>query len=172
MPLHLNAWESALKNFNLVFDYDFFYSRRGMPEEQIMNEYNKQFGKDIESWKIVSVKHEFFRSHLESVKPIRKVVDVVFKYKNKLPMAIVSGGTRENVLKSLQVIGIDKYFKVVITADDNLKSKPAPDKFFEAAKILGVQPEFCQVFEDGDLGIEAAQKAGMYTVDVLPFIES
>jgi beta-phosphoglucomutase-like phosphatase (HAD superfamily) len=35
---------------------------------------------------------------------------------------------------------------------------------------MGIEPQFCQVFEDGDLGIEAAKKAGMMVTDVRPFI--
>jgi beta-phosphoglucomutase-like phosphatase (HAD superfamily) len=35
---------------------------------------------------------------------------------------------------------------------------------------MGVEPQFCQVFEDGDLGISAAKKAGMFVTDVRPFI--
>jgi beta-phosphoglucomutase-like phosphatase (HAD superfamily) len=35
---------------------------------------------------------------------------------------------------------------------------------------MNVEPQYCQVFEDGDLGIEAAGKAGMMVTDVRPFI--
>jgi beta-phosphoglucomutase-like phosphatase (HAD superfamily) len=35
---------------------------------------------------------------------------------------------------------------------------------------MKTDPSFCQVFEDGDLGITAANKAGMMVTDIRPFI--
>ena len=38
--------------------------------------------------------------------------------------------------------------------------------FFAAAEKLNVAPEYCQVFEDGDYGLEGAVKAGMLATDI------
>ena len=81
-------------------------------------------------------------------------------------MAIVSGGTRSNVTAELKAIGLLHYFKIILTADDPIAPKPAPDIFYEAATRLKVPPEHCLVFEDGELGIQAAVAAGMKTIDV------
>jgi len=54
-------------------------------------------------------------------------------------------------------------------ADDPLPPKPAPDLFVEAARRMQVPPEKCQVFEDGDAGLEAARRAGMLATNVRPF---
>jgi HAD superfamily hydrolase (TIGR01509 family) len=97
-------------------------------------------------------------------------VDIVLHYKDILPMAVASGGTLENVEMQLQSLGIRTLFKAIVTADDNVRPKPAPDIFLEAAKLIGILPEYCQVFEDGDLGLEAAKKAGMVATDVRPFL--
>jgi HAD superfamily hydrolase (TIGR01509 family) len=66
----------------------------------------------------------------------------------------------------LDALGIKGCFSTILTADDDVKPKPAPDIFLEAAKRLGVDPGQCQVFEDGDLGLEAARVAGMLPTDV------
>lgn len=171
MPLHMKAWEHALERFNLTFDYEFFFSRKGMSELEIINEYLLKVDSDINGSDVVKEKHSYFRNHLNDVKPITEVVDIVLENKNKLPMAVVSGGTRENVIESIKVIGIENYFKVIITSDDKLKPKPAPDKFYEAAKIMKVDPIYCQVFEDGDPGITAAKSAGMFVTDVREFLQ-
>ena len=104
------------------------------------------------------------------MKPIPPVVDIVLDYKYILPMAVVSGGTKEIIAAELNAIGILDYFKVVLTADDAFKPKPAPDLFLEAARVLDVAPEKCCVFEDADLGIEAARNAGMMIIDVRQFL--
>ena len=85
-------------------------------------------------------------------------------------MAVASGSSRENVDIELVALGIRTLFKAIVTADDDVKPKPAPDIFLEAAKQIGIPPEYCQVFEDGDLGLEAAKKAGMMSTDVRPFL--
>ena len=85
-------------------------------------------------------------------------------------MAVASGGNRTNVDTSLESIGINELFDTVVTANDKVKPKPFPDIFLEAAKRIGVEPENCLVFEDGDMGIEAAQKAGMPVIDVRKYI--
>ena len=58
------------------------------------------------------------------------------------------------------------YFDIVITADDILNPKPHPETFLKCAKLMGVSPKDCVVFEDGILGMQAAKEAGMMVVDV------
>ena len=61
---------------------------------------------------------------------------------------------------------VEEGFKTIVAAEDYVNSKPAPDAFLLAAKRLGVRPETCLVFEDTDLGIQAAKAAGMASVRV------
>ena len=117
----------------------------------------------------VRSKHEFFRSYAVGLKPIPEVIDVVESFRGKLPMAVASGGVREIVNLELEAMGIKELFKAILTADDHIKPKPAPDIFLEAARRLGVEPAYCQVFEDGDLGLEAARSAGMLATDIRLF---
>jgi HAD superfamily hydrolase (TIGR01509 family) len=48
------------------------------------------------------------------------------------------------------------------------RQKPAPDIFLEAARRIGVEPQFCRAYEDTDLGLQAIRSAGMEAVDVRP----
>ena len=61
------------------------------------------------------------------------------------------------------------WFDAVVTAEDTAKHKPEPDVFLEAARRLGTAAEHCVVFEDADLGVEAARRAGMQCIDVRTF---
>jgi sugar-phosphatase len=54
--------------------------------------------------------------------------------------------------------------KVVLGCESYSRSKPAPDGFLEAARILGLQPKECLVFEDSAAGIASAKSAGMKVV--------
>lgn len=61
---------------------------------------------------------------------------------------------------------LDRYFRVLIDGNQKLPRKPAPDTFLLAAKLLGVEPCDCIVFEDSLAGIEAACNAGMPVIAV------
>ena len=166
MPLHMKAWENAVASRGGLWEPEFFSSKKGMPEEDIVVLYNARYGVCFDPVDTVRAKHQFFRSRASEFKPIPHVVNIVLKYREVLPMAVASGGTLENVSLELEALHIRGFFKAILTADDDIKPKPAPDIFLEAAKRLGVAPEYCQAFEDGDLGLEAARIAGMLPTDV------
>ncbi len=170
MPLHMNAWKYAVIKEGAVWDYDFFFSKKGMPGKDIIKSYNQHFAKKLSFAETMRVKQGHFHRHRKDFQPIQPVVDIVVRYKDKLPMAVASGGISENVHIQLEALGIKDYFDVILTADDDIKPKPSPDIFLEAAARLGVSPNLCQVFEDGDLGLEAAKMAGMLATDVRLFL--
>ena len=166
MPLHMKAWEYVITSRGGPWDLDFFNSKKGMPEAKIVALYNAEFAHTHNPDEIVHTKHEYFRAHASEFKPIAHVVDVVLRYRDILPMAVVSGGVREIVELELDALHIKHFFKVILTADDDIRPKPAPDLFLEAARGIGVAPDLCQAFEDGDLGLEAARLAGMLATDI------
>jgi HAD superfamily hydrolase (TIGR01509 family) len=166
MQLHMQAWKEALKKFGAVYYHDFFYSHKGMKEKDIVELYCSIYSTSLDVNALVEAKHNYFKQNISQLKKIDAVADVAFSYKNILPMAVVSGGTRENVLEELKITGLDSLFEIVLTADDSFAPKPAPDLFIEAARLMNIAPELCQVFEDADLGIQAALNAGMKVTDV------
>jgi HAD superfamily hydrolase (TIGR01509 family) len=73
------------------------------------------------------------------------------------------------VVGSLTAVGLLDKFKFIVSAGDYKHAKPAPDCFLLAAERLGIAPKDCLVFEDTQLGIQAAIAAGMASV-MVPFI--
>jgi HAD superfamily hydrolase (TIGR01509 family) len=98
------------------------------------------------------------------------VCDVAKAHRGKLAMAVASGGIRPIIDRQLAQMGITDWFGVVVTSEDTLLHKPEPDAFLLAAKLLGVDPTKCLVFEDSPLGFTAAEAAGMEFVDVRPHV--
>lgn len=166
MPLHMKAWKEAFKLSKAKYYYEFFFSLNGMKEVEIIKLYNEKFRTNLNPEEVVSKKHNYYLKNIDSVKPIEPVVKIVKEYYTKLPLAVVSGSVRNIVFEELEIVGIFHLFKSILTASDSYKPKPAPDIFVAAAKKLNVTPKQCLVFEDGDLGLEAAKNAGMQTVDV------
>jgi HAD superfamily hydrolase (TIGR01509 family) len=72
------------------------------------------------------------------------------------------------VVASLESLGILDRFDTLVCAGDYEKSKPDPEPFLLAAQRLGVAPEECLVFEDTEMGVQAATAAGMASVKVPP----
>jgi beta-phosphoglucomutase family hydrolase len=166
MPLHFVAWQDVLTDYGLQFDEDMFYSFAGQPTVSIVSKLLRQQNLDGDAVKIASEKEQAFVENLTSVKPIEPVVAVARHYRKSKPMGVGSGSNREVVFQILEHIGLSEFFDAVVGAEDTTLHKPEPDVFIEVARRIGVEPSACEVFEDADLGVEAAKRAGMAVFDV------
>ncbi len=118
---------------------------------------------------VQAAKSKYLAKEIHSVGAIDVVVQLAHYAKSRgIPVAVASGGRRANVIASLRAIGIEphEFFGAVVTAEDVQHGKPHPETFLRAARSLGVDPERCIGFEDGDLGLQALRSAGMKAVDV------
>jgi len=71
----------------------------------------------------------------------------------------------------LQLCGLDQYINFVVGADQVENPKPAPDTFLRCAQLMQVDPQRCVVFEDAQMGLLAAKRAGMEAIDVLQVLQ-
>ena len=174
MPWHYQAWQKACLKFGIVMDTAFLQAHTGAPGWKIAEEVIAINGKTgiVSPEDIMSVKLEEFFAIQHKVTPIEPVIALVQKYHGKLPMSVGTGGHREAVEKTLEIVGIRGYFDIIVTANDVTHHKPHPETFLRCAELMGVAPEVCEVFEDGDLGIEAARRAGMIATDVRTWYDS
>jgi len=170
MPMHMEAWEKAFDRVGADYDRDLLFSFKGMKETDVISSYNLHYSTNLDPEQMVKIKHEFLSRKIHDVKPIELTVRLANRYNKKLPMAVVSGSPKKIVHPELTAVGIIELFETILTADDPFKPKPAPDIFLEAAKRLGVEPQYCQVFEDGDPGLESARNAGMLATDIRPYL--
>lgn len=169
MPAHFAAWCEALTSNGApkdVFPEDVFYSMGGRPTKGIVGELNGEFNLHLDPEIISSAKRAAFLKKLDQVVLIDDVINFARSLRGKMPLGIATGGSREVVEATLKQLGIGDLFDEVVTADDVVCGKPAPDVFLEAAERLAVNPEDCLVLEDAAPGIMAAQMAGMKVVRV------
>jgi beta-phosphoglucomutase-like phosphatase (HAD superfamily) len=174
MPSHFKSWEKACLKYGARIDPGFLRKHTGSPGWIIAGEIIRESGLNgsVTIDEIVNEKlKEFYRiQHL--IKPIEPVADIVKKYFGILPMAVGTGGHREAVERTLEITDLRKYFEIIVTANDVESYKPHPETFLKCAELMKVEPEFIEVFEDSELGIEAANKAGMSATDVRPWYDS
>lgn len=161
MPLHYKAWCVALKSHDVHFPEDLFYEFGGMPSQRIIEILNERHQKNMPVEDVANRKEIIFEELLSEVSPIEPVVEIVHKLHGKKPMAVVSGGNKQAVVKTLSVLGILEKFDKIITSEDYQNGKPHPDPFLKASQGLGIPPSKCFVYEDTLIGIKAASAAGM-----------
>jgi beta-phosphoglucomutase-like phosphatase (HAD superfamily) len=174
MPLHFEGWKKACEKFGTFMEPEFLKLHTGSPGWLIAAAIIEKSGLkgSVTVEEIMKVKLEEFLKVQHLIKPVVPVADIARKYFGRLPMAVGTGGHREAVGRTLEVTGMRKYFDIVVTANDVVQHKPHPETFLRCAELMKVDPRFIEVFEDGDLGIEAALKAGMIATDVRSWYNS
>ena len=167
MPLHYIAWKTAFSEWNCPFPEDLFYSWGGKPTREIIATLNEMRGLNMPVEALAEHKEELYFKLLPQLKAIPEVMEIIEAEHGRIPFAVVSGGRRNSVTKALGALHLMDRFETIVSADDYTSGKPAPDAFLLAAARLEVAPKDCLVFEDTDLGIEAATAAGMASVRIL-----
>jgi pseudouridine-5'-monophosphatase len=86
-------------------------------------------------------------------------------HKSGVPLAIATSSSRAAVqAKRCNHEALFACFDAIVTAEDIVHGKPAPDIFLAAAEALGVPPGECVVFEDAIAGVVAGLAAGCVVV--------
>ncbi len=168
MPLHYIAWSKALADWGCPFPEDRFYQWGGMPIIEIVERLSSEHGLNMPVHEVAERKERLYYDSLSALKPVPEVVEHIEAKHGHIPFAVVSGSTRESVEASLGPLGLLDRFDIFVCAGDYQRSKPDPEPFLIAAQRLGVAPEECLVFEDTQMGIDAAEAAGMFWVRVPP----
>ncbi|MBT3383821.1 MAG: HAD-IA family hydrolase [Prolixibacteraceae bacterium] len=171
MPVHFMAYKNILAEYGINFTPELFATLAGIPAVGTIIKLNELFGTKMNPEEIGYLKEREYEKMMHKMKPIVPVVHLAKKYHGKLPMAIGTGGYKRLAWKTMEIIGLEKYFDILVSNEDVVYSKPHPETFLKCAEQLGVDAEFCQVFEDGDLGIQAADAAGMMSTLVTDFYE-
>jgi len=169
MPVHFIAYKNILAGYGIVFTPTLFNTLAGIPAEGTIRKLNEIFGTDMDTESVSHQKELEYEKMMDGIKSVEPVIELVKKYSGKLPMAIGTGGSKRLAWKSLKILKLDSYFNILVSMEDVEHPKPHPEVFLRCAELMGVEPRFCQVFEDGPLGIQAAKNAGMMGTLVTPF---
>ena len=170
MPLHFRAWRYALKAHKIDFTENEFYAFAGMLTHIIIDTLQQRHSRVLPEYDVMQCKDEYFLRSIDEIRIIESVFSLVRRWFDTVPMGIGTGGRRAIVDRTVDILHIRKYFDAIVTVEDVRNPKPHPDTFIQCADKLGVEPCYCQVFEDGDMGLQAAREAGMIATDVRPFV--
>ena len=170
LPVHIASWHVVCEHLNCTFDERILVEMTGMPTISFAERIKKENKLLIDAQEIVKMKQQEFWRNINCIKPHEAVIGLMKSAHGKIPMAVGTGASRQSAMLQMKELEIDHFFDVIVTADDVDRHKPEPDTFLRCAQLLKVEPPYCQVFEDGELGMLAAQSAGMLLTDVRPFV--
>jgi len=170
LPVHIASWHAVCKKLNCTFDERILVEMTGMPTISFAERIKTEQNLEIDAEEMVVMKQKEFWQNINQIKPHDAVISLMQDAHGKIPMAIGTGAGRTSAMLQLTELNILSYFDYIVTADDVTRHKPEPDTFLRCAELMGVEPAYCQVFEDGELGMDAARTAGMLLTDVRPFV--
>lgn len=170
MPLHYRAWDEAMRKVGLQcpLDEELFYSLGGVPTARVAELIAAHYRLTIDVHAVFEHKESLFTALQKDAKLIEPVVEIARRVAKTHPVSVASGGPRVIVRGMLELTGLARLFPFerVVTPEDVVHGKPAPDLFLLAAQRMGVAPEKCLVFEDAEPGVQAAVAARMKWVRV------
>ncbi len=169
MEVHFRAWRLALAAHGAppeVFAGDEFIQYGGRAALDIVQSLNASYGLSMDPHAVAGEKRDLYLQLLAegALQGISQTVDLVRDLAARgIPYAIGTGSAPKGARATLQAIGIEELFPIIVTPEDVPagRGKPMPDIFLLCAERMGVDPSQCVVFEDAQPGIDAALAAGM-----------
>lgn len=167
-PLQSKSWEKLLRERGIVP----LYNERGFIHD-IGSTGDKSYLKIMKSHNITEDlqnirkrRREIFVKLLQkNLTPKPGLIKLLEEIKKKkLKIAVASNRLLEHVYLVLDELHIRTFFDAAIGPSPELRHKPAPDIYLEAARALELSPSKCIAIEDSDIGIFSAKAAGMKTI--------
>lgn len=164
-PLHFLAWKETLKKYNIRFTKNIFMKElAGIGDVATAIYLAKKYG--LGSATLVKAKRKIYFKLLKNVKPRKGAKGIAIRFKKFFPVAVASSARSKDALFVLKKIGMLRLFDSITTREDVKRVKPYPDIYLLAARKLGFEAKECVAIEDTEVGIMAANRAGMYCVAV------
>ncbi|MCE0495588.1 beta-phosphoglucomutase family hydrolase [Vibrio salinus] len=161
MPTHIESWRCTAHFFHFPFDSEWFYSRGGKPSRKIVDDINLLYGLSLNSKLVSEYKQKTFLELGYENARIEATCDILERYKASKKIAVGTGSKRENAVKLLEKNALLDGLDALVTASDVTNHKPHPETFLKACELMQLRPAECVVFEDTELGKQAAHSGGM-----------
>lgn len=168
---HYRAWKKMADEENIEFDREINERLRGVSRmdslEIILEKATKAYS-DEEKQEMATRKNNYYVELIGALTPadiLPGAMDVL-NWLKEHGIKVAIGSSSRNTPIILKQIGLDGFFDAVADGNQITRSKPDPEVFLLAAKLLGLDPAVCMVVEDADAGVEAALAGGMRVLGV------
>jgi HAD superfamily hydrolase (TIGR01509 family) len=168
-PAHEEAFDLACREFNLP-PLESYSTYAGMSTDSVFKNHLALNGITHENEfieRLVRYKQKTARELLIESAPLHPGLDAILQsLSEKYLLALASSGSAQSVSLFFSLSNAIGYFRAVVSREDVLKSKPEPDIFLRAARILCVHPSDVLVVEDSVNGVYAARAGNMDVLGV------
>lgn len=161
MMAHKLAYKEVAENYGIDLDLNLIDETAGWPTVLVAQEISRRYNVPLPDTFASEKSAVFINKHIQRTLPIVFVYEHLKKNVGKKKIGVVSGGSRSTVSITLSILGLTDLIDVLVCAGETPNGKPYPDPFLKAAHELGIAPQKCVVFEDGEPGTKAAEAAGM-----------
>jgi beta-phosphoglucomutase family hydrolase len=175
MPIHNQAWHDTLAEAGVQIDMDEFNrATTGKKTPEILRMMLGPQLTDSEMAYWGERKEALYRERFACCRePLPGLLHLLEQaHALGIPMAVASAAPPDNIPFILDELDLRRHFQAVVGGEDVQNGKPHPEIFLKSARMLGVEPANCLVFEDALAGIEAASRAGMDAVMICTTIDA
>lgn len=162
---HYESWNMVLADFELRIDEGYYFKHfAGVPANENARIAVDQFNLPITPEQLLKrgevLTAERLKTHQVQMMPFaRETVEYFFD--QGVPLAIVTGSPRHDVMATMDKIDLHRYFQHIVTRDDVINSKPDPESYSKCVDLMGFNPSEYLVFEDTKTGVSSAKGAGL-----------
>lgn len=166
LPANIAAYKSAFEDAGLIFNEDIYRKNFGLRYDEMI----RTIAPNVTSSQIevvVSRKQAHYKNNLSLVTPNKALISLLTDVKSKgILVALATTARRENAEAVLTHLGMADFFDAAIYGEDVAKGKPNPECYIKASQLLAIDASKCLVFEDSEVGVTAANDAGMLAIKV------
>ena len=156
--VNYKAYKEALLPFGIELDREYFVKYcNGRHYKEFVP---KIMGNSDHLEEVHNKKKEHYKTFLGEAVKNEHLFAIIDALRDTYHTAIVTTASKKNVEDILGHFGVKDYFDYCITQEAIHKPKPDPEGFLLAMEHFGIGPENTVIFEDSDVGIEAARASG------------
>ena len=164
---NFHAYSTALAEVGIILTRDFFDVEcfNGQHYTQFMPLLMPNHSMD-EIKAVHKRKQEIYANSLHMLTIHPYMMKLIQENHHQIPLALGTGAARVAVDNVLPSIGLENAFDYIVTGDDTINKKPHPECFLKIMEHFGVSPQDTVIFEDSDIGLEAARASGAWVLKV------
>ena len=166
VPYHIKAWKEFSRKYGNELSERDIVGWMGMTNRAYQERILGRQVDDAESSRMSEEKEviyrELYRPHMQPAPGLIELLDLATA--KGVRLAVASGAPKDNINFILDGLGLRRYFPVLVDDSTYSRGKPDPECFLTAARMLGVEPKDCTVFEDAVKGVQAGKAAGMEVI--------
>ena len=163
---NIKSYSQAFKECGLQLPEEKYRQLFGLRYSEMIEQIAPHISEQTRT-EIKRLKQQHYQENLDLVRPNEGLLALLASARENVKTALVTTASKQNVFNLLAHFSVDtNLFDIIITGEDVQNGKPDPECYLKAINILQLQPTECCIFEDSEVGVEAAVRSGAKVVKV------